>query len=75
MKEIFLGTSLVVQWLRNLPYIAGLCGTEAGSLTYPQPYIRLYYSQGTSRIQLQGDYGAFGGLLCGKGEGHIAGLP
>ena len=36
----------------------GLCGAETGGLTYPQPYIRLYHSQGTSRIQLQGDYGA-----------------
>ena len=53
----------------------GLCGAETGGLAYPQPYIRLYHSQGTSRIQQQGNHGAFGGLLCGKGEGHIAGLP
>lgn len=46
----------------------GLCGAETGSLAYPQPYIRLYHSQGTSRIQLQGNHGAFGSLLCGKAK-------
>lgn len=49
----------------------GLCGAETGGLTYPQPYIRLYHSQGTSRIQLQGDYGAFGSLLCGESKRYI----
>ena len=33
--------------------------------------IWLYHSQGTSRIQLQGDYGAFGSLLCGESKRYI----
>ena len=52
----------------------GLCGAETGSLTHPQPFIRLYHSQGTSRIKLQSNNGTFSGILCGKGKGYIAGL-